>query len=326
MAGLPCSAVRAWGHAACAPRPESCSWQAVGVRGSAMWGVGSVALGAALIGTIGTAAALGPDSLTATAVGSWRTLIGAVGLVLVSALIGQAFWKYPLPLRWLVLGGIGMAGSQISFFEAVTRTGVAVGTLVAIGTGPLAAGVIDWLAYQNRPTRHWLLGVAVALAGVVLLSQGALEVVWSGVAFGVAAGCFIPLFGFSAQAFMRDRPLLPAMTTVVASGAVLLSPLAVASAGTAFASVESTATLAYLGLATMAGAQTLWGAGLQRLSLSVVLAVTLLEPAVAATLAMTVLDEPVTAGLIAGICLVIAGVGITSFNPATRTDETGRQH
>ena len=101
---------------------------------------------------------------------------------------------------------------------------------------------------------------------MVLLSQGALEVVWSGVAFGVAAGCFIPLFGFSAQAFMRDRPLLPAMATVVASGAVLLSPLAVASAGTAFASVESTATLAYLGVT---GAQTLWGAGLQRLSLSV---------------------------------------------------------
>ena len=50
-----------------------------------------------------------------------------------------------------------------------------------------------------------------------------------------------------------------------------------------------------------------------------VLAVTLLEPAVAATLAMTVLDEPVTAGLIAGICLVIAGVGITSLNPATRS-------
>ena len=241
-------------------------------------------------------------------------------MVLVATLVGQAPWKYPLPPIWLALGAIGVAGSQISFFEAVTRTGVAVGTLVAIGMGPVAAGVIDWVAYRHEPTRHWILGVSVALAGVVLLSQGALEVVWSGVAFGVLAGCFIPLFGFSAQRFMQDRPLLPAMATVVTSGAVLLSPLAVASADTAFASVESTATIAYLGVATMTGAQVLWGSGLQRLSLSVVLAVTLIEPAVAATLAMTVLNEPVTVGLVAGICLVIAGVGITSLNPTTRSD------
>ena len=39
-------------------------------------------------------------------------------------------------------GAVGVAVSQLLFFEAMARTGVAVGTLVAIGVGPLAAGLI----------------------------------------------------------------------------------------------------------------------------------------------------------------------------------------
>ena len=285
------------------------------IRASTLWPLASVALGSVLIGTIGTAAAMGPDSLTAITIGAWRALIGAVGLVVVSTIIGQAPWRYPLHPRWLAVAGAGVAGSQICFFEAVTRTGVAVGTLVAIGTGPVAAGVLDWLAYRRRPRPMWLAGVATAIVGVALLSAGAAHVVVSGLTFGVLAGCAISLFGFSAQGLMRDRPLLPAMTTVVGAGAVLLLPVALTSADVAFGSSASVVTVVYLGLATMTGAQTLWGAGLQRLSLSVVLAVTLLEPAVAATLAVVVLDEPVTVGLLAGVCLVIIGVGVSSWNP-----------
>ena len=78
----------------------------------------------------------------------------------------------------------------------------------------------------------------------------------------------------------------------------------------------------YLGLVTVTLAHSLWGAGLKRLSLSVAVVVGLLEPAVAATLAMTVLSEPATTALIVGICMVIAGVAVTSLSPAAT--KTGR--
>lgn len=42
----------------------------------------------------------------------------------------------------------------------------------------------------------------------------------------------------------------------------------------------------------------------------------MLEPAVAATLAMAVLSEPATLALLVGICLVIAGVAVTSLSKA----------
>lgn len=268
-----------------------------------------------LIGTIGTAAELGPDALSPVATGAWRGVFGAAGLLVVSASRGQAPWKHRLPARWVLLAGFGVAASQLSFFEAMARTGVAVGTLVAIGVGPLMAGVMDWMAYRHRPDRRWLAGVAVALAGVVLLSGGAAEVVWSGVAFAVLAGSGIPAMGFAAQQLMRDRPLLTAMTTVMMAGSVFLLPVGLISLDGSSISVGSVVTVMYLGLVTVTLAHSLWGAGLKRLTLSVAVVVGLLEPAVAATLAMTVLSEPVTAALLAGICLVIIGVAVTSLSP-----------
>ena len=284
-------------------------------RGSTFWGVAAVAVATTLIGTIGTAAELGPDSLSPVATGAWRGVIGATGLLVVSASTGRAPWKYRLPIRWVLLAGCGVAAAQLAFFEAMDRTGVAVGTLVAIGVGPLMAGALDWLMFRRRPHNRWLAGVAVAMSGVVLLSGGAEQVVWSGVAFAVLAGSGIPAMGLAAQQLMKDRPLLTAMTTVMTAGAVFLLPVGLISLDTSSISFESVLTVLYLGLVTVTLAHWMWGAGLKRLTLSVAVVVGLLEPAVAATLAMTVLSEPATVALIAGICLVIAGVAVTSLSP-----------
>ncbi len=174
--------------------------------------------------------------------------------------------------------------------------------------------MIDWLAYRQLPDRRWLAGTLVAVAGVVLLSGGAAEVVWSGVALAVVAGCGIPCQGFAAQQLLRDRPLITAMATVLTAGSVLMLPMTVTSVHTTFNSTASASTVLYLGLVTVMLAHSLWGAGLKRLTLSVAVVVGLLEPAVAVTLAMTVLSEPVTVALVVGICMVIAGVAVTSLS------------
>ena len=285
-----------------------------GGRGSTLWGVASVAAAVSLIGTIGTAAELGADPLSGFATGAWRGVIGAAGLVVLSTLRGQAPWRYRLSVRWVALGAFGVAVSQTLFFEAMARTGVAVGTLVGIGVVPLMAGLIDWMAYRQRPDGRWLIGVALALAGVALLSGGATDVVWSGVILAALAGCGIPCQGLAIQQLSTDRPLITTVATVLGAGSVVLLPTALGSWRDAVDSVESASTVLYLGLVTVTLAHSLWGAGLKRLSLSVVVVVGMLEPAVAATLAMTVLSEPATVGLLVGICLVIAGVAVTSLS------------
>lgn len=287
-------------------------------RNLTMGGVAAMALAAVLAGTIGIAAQLGPDELSPTAAASWRSLLGAVGLLTVSTLRRQAPWRYGLPVRWVALGGLGSAVSQLAFLVAADRTGVAVATLVAIGVAPLAAGLLDWTATGQGPSRHWLSGVALATAGVILLSGGAMQVVGSGVALAALAGCGIPCQGFAAQKLMMDRPPLAAMATVVAGGAVVLFPTALMEAGSAMGSAAAVATVAYLGLVTLTLGHTLFGAGLKRLRLGTVVVVGLLEPAVAATLATVVLAEPVTTAQLGGICLILAGVAVAAVDPTAR--------
>lgn len=114
---------------------------------------------------------------------------------------------------------------------------------------------------------------------------------------------------------MLDRPPLTAIATVVGGGAMVLFPVALMEAGSTWGSVASVVTVVFLGLVTTTLAHALFGFGLKRLPLRVAVVVGLLEPAVAATLALTVLAEPATAALLTGICLVIAGVAVAAMDP-----------
>ncbi len=288
-------------------------------RGSAGTALLAVAAAAALFGTTGTAAALGPDDLSPVTAGAWRSVVGGLALLGVTVVRGEAPWRYPARLGVTVLGGVAVAAYQLTFFEAVDRTGVAIGTLVTIGVGPAVAGIIDAVTGRHRPTAHWFVGAAVAVAGVALLSGTGDDVDPGGLALAVVAGASFPVYGFAAQRLMTDRPVVTSMTTVFGVGALFVLPIAAASSADAFSSAGSAATILYLGLATLALAYVLWGVGLRSLRLSVVVVVTLLEPAVAATLAVLVLDEALTVTLVAGVMLVGAGVVVASRDAPGRS-------
>ncbi|MFK8025688.1 MAG: DMT family transporter [Ilumatobacter sp.] len=267
---------------------------------------------AALFGSTGMIAAIAPEELSAVGAGVWRSIVGGIVLVVAASIRSTPIWAYSLTDRWIWIGGLGVAGYQLAFFEAVDRTGVALGTLVTIGVGPLVAGVIDTWRERQAPPTTWLVGTAIAVAGVAVLTFEAADVDAMGIALAVVAACSFPTYGAAAQRLMRDRPFLPAVAAVFGAGAVLLSPLAVITAAEATSSVGSIAAIAVLGVATLALAYALWGVGLRSLSLSMVVTVTLVEPAVAASLAVLVLDEPFSAALVLGLILVAAGVRIGS--------------
>src|SRR5262245_53096041 len=93
-----------------------------------------VLLAAVCFGTTGTAQALGPAGLSPTGVGAARILIGGSLLVLVALVMhgGRALTRVnPRPA---LVAGAAVAVYQLAFFAAVKDTGVAVGTIVAIGS------------------------------------------------------------------------------------------------------------------------------------------------------------------------------------------------
>lgn len=272
----------------------------------------AVALAAALFATTGTAAELGPDALSPRAAGTWRAMIGGLGLLLWMRLRHRALPVRSLDWRWVLAGGAAVAGYQLTFFEAVARTGVAVGTLVTIGTGPVVAGVIDAAIARRAPTLRWLSGAVAGLAGVALLTAGTVDVDAGGIVLALIAGTTFPLYGLGAQRLMRRVAPDVAIGTVFVAGALLLVPLAVRTAPEAFVTLDSFLTVSYLGVFTLSVAYILWGVGLERLTLGVVVVVTLLEPAIAALLGVAVLGEPLTAALVFGIALIGAGVVLAS--------------
>lgn len=273
----------------------------------------AVAFAAVLFATTGTAAELGPDALSPQTAGAWRALVGGVGL------LGWMWSRHrPIPIRsmdwrWVLLGGVAVAGYQLTFFDAVSRTGVAVGTLVTIGTGPIVAGLIDLATTRRPPSARWLAGALSALAGVALLTLDAPDADAVGVGLALIAGTAFPAYGLAAQRLMRQVEPDVAIGSVFGAGAVVLAPLAIGSAAEAFDSVGSAVTVGYLGVFTLSIAYVLWGLGLKRLTLGVVVVVTLLEPAVASLLGVAVLAEPFTVALIIGIGLVGLGVWLASM-------------
>ncbi|MCA9915716.1 MAG: EamA family transporter, partial [Anaerolineae bacterium] len=96
-----------------------------------------IILAATLWGTTGTSQALAPQGATPLAVGTMRLVIGGVVLFLLALQRGN-FRRNPAWFSWNMLGaGICSALYQLTFFAGVSLTGVAVGTLVGIGSAPL---------------------------------------------------------------------------------------------------------------------------------------------------------------------------------------------
>ena len=128
----------------------------------------SVRLAAVLFGTTGTAQALGPAGLSPLTVGAARIVAGGAALAVLAFLVPRRGALLSPPL--VLAAGAAVAAYQLSFFEAVHRTGVAVGAVVAIGSGPVVAGLLERVLGGAWPDRRRLVATVLAVAGVAALS------------------------------------------------------------------------------------------------------------------------------------------------------------
>ena len=294
----------------------------IGSRSAAVAAVGAAAL---LFGTSGVAGQVMAPGLAPATTAGWRVVIGGGFLVLLSAAVGQAPWRFSLR-RWsIVVGGLAFLGFQLGFFVAVDRLGVAAATIVTIGTGPVVAGVLDRVRQRTRLRPRWWIGVTLAVAGIAVmtgLAGMALEPL--GMASAVAAGCCFPLFGDAIRTLIADRPSITAIATVFGAG-ILPAVLLLVAAGTdPFGTPGTMATLVYLGLVTTAVAYLLWSTGLAVLTLGDTVTLTMLEPVAATVLAIAVLHEPAGISTAVGMALTLGGVWIATTTGRTRSVATAR--
>ncbi|MFB7466745.1 DMT family transporter [Streptomyces sp. NPDC056224] len=216
----------------------------------------------------------------------------------------------------LITTGLLFTLFQAAYFAAVRETGLAVGTVVTLGAGPvlIALGARYWMG--ERLGRGGAAAVVGALAGlaVLVLGSGGGEVRPLGVLWALLSAA-----GYAAMT-LRARSLGrrgaggdPLVTTTwsVAVGAVCLLPLAAVEG-----LLPHTAELGrvlwlllYVATVPTALAYALYFTGAAAVRAATVSVIMLIEPVSAAVIAVLLLGERLTGAVVLGTALLLTAVG-----------------
>ncbi|MFF3866224.1 DMT family transporter [Micromonospora sp. NPDC001898] len=264
------------------------------------WGAGGAAA-AVLFRTSG----LGP-----LAVSFWRVTVAALVLALACACRpGTA--RSTTPRRTAVVLGVGMAGYQGAYFAAVDHAGLALGTLVTLGAGPVFVTVGARVLLGERPGRRGVLVIVVALAGLALLVGGPVNT-GPGQAWGVGAALLSALGYSGVTVYTRAVGGGQADAVSFAAGLLVLLPLALAEGvwPRTGAALPVLGWLVFLGVVPTLLAYRWYFAGLATVPAGTAAVVVLLEPLAAAVLAVALLGERLTVNLVVGSAVLLTAVAL----------------
>ncbi len=271
-----------------------------------------------LWGTTGTAASLMPVDVGPLAIGAVTMCVGGLLLFAFSARPALSSIRDRSAGGWLALGAIGVFVYPLAFYTAMDFAGVAVGNVVALGSGPVFAALLEWIVEGRRPTRRWLACTAVAVVGILLLAvfghpgrsagdDGGLLL--PGTLLGLLAGLAYALYTYaSSRALATGHGGRAVMGGMFGIGALLLLPVLVVTGAPLLQSGRTVGIAVYLVVAPMFLAYLLFAVGLRRIRSSVATTITLVEPLVATVLAVTVVGERLTVTGWAGLAMILAGV------------------
>ena len=264
-------------------------------------------------GTTGTTQALGPDGISSLSIGSARLILGAFFLLLYVKL--TKIKSAPVPRASLWLSALGILSYQLTFFSAVKQTGVAIGTVTALGSVPALTGLLDYLIYRQKATKRWYIATVITTAGIIILgtANGVTDFDLGGFILAIIAGA-----SFGLLAVTSKRALTPGvdstytMYKVFSLAALLSIPVLLINGFDWLATAGGAAMIIWLGLIPTALAYILYAKGLQGVKPGVASTLILAEPATATILAALVLNESINLQGWAGIATVAIGLAYLS--------------
>ncbi|MCW3843782.1 DMT family transporter [Micromonospora yasonensis] len=289
-------------------------------------GPGPILASAVLWGTTGTASSLAPAGAPAAAIGCAGLTLGGMLLFLSSRRARSLPIACTRPERWLlVVGALAVAAYPVTFYPAVARTGVAVATVVALGSAPVFAGLLSWLTRQARPTARWSGATVAAVLGCTLLVLGprltghATPIASAGVVLAVCAGLSYAAYSLiGGRLIACGHPSEAVMGVLFGAAGLLVLPLVSVTDMRWLATTRGAAVALYLALVTVYLAYRLFGHGLRRTPASVATSLTLAEPAVAAVLGVAVLDERLPAASWSGMIVLALGLLLLTMPAGAR--------
>ncbi len=265
---------------------------------------------ATLWGTTGTTQALAPAGGSPLVIGTLRLVAGGAALAIIAAARGQLPPLKTWPIKACLLASVFIAAYQLFFFAGVSRTGVAVGTIVGIGSSPILAGMLAFFVTHERPNKGWYVATFLAIAGCSLLASAGKDIRVDplGLFLAIMAGASYAAFTIASKKILAWQAPETAMAVIFSMGAVILSPLMLLTDIRWLARPGTWLVILHLGLITVALAYRLFAAGLKQVTASTAVTLTLAEPMTAGLLGVLVLKEPMTPLARAGILLIFSGL------------------
>lgn len=301
----------------------------------------AVLLAAVCFGTTGSARAIADVDASALSVGAARILIGGGLLALVAWLLARRRSPAPavvelpagarrgLPTPVLIaIGAAGVVAYQPLFFLGTETNGVAIGTIVALGSAPVITGLADWAISRRFPGWIWVVATAIATVGVGLLSgitagsTGSVSVV--GLLASLGAGAAYAAYTLAGKALLdRGWSSTSTMGALFGWAAVASLPLLLLSDPSWLATSNGALLALWLGVVTTTVAYVLFGWGLARLSPATVSTLTLAEPLTATLLGLLVLGETLDATATAGLVVLALGILVLAVPRRRPVSATG---
>lgn len=247
-----------------------------------------------------------------TAAGFWR-------VALALPLLALLWWPQrrpaagaaPLPLKWLMLGGVFFAADLAVWHQSIRFTSIANSTLLA-NLSPIfvTAGSV-WL-FAEHVNRRFLAGLAVALAGSALLVASSFQVSLATVGgdlLGVVAAVFYAGYLLIVSRERRRTSAIAVMWWTTLASAVLLLPATLLAGETLWPqSARGWAVLVGLALLAQVLGQGLIAWGMAHLPASFSSVSLLVQPVAASALAWMILAEPFGPMQAVGGLIVLGGI------------------
>lgn len=273
-----------------------------------------VLLAAMLWGTTGTAQSFIEGTAHPLTIGALRLSIGGFTL-LAFVLWAKKLLLRSVPWKAALLSAATMALFQPLFFSSVQLTGIAIGTVVAIGSAPVFSGILEWTVLKKRPDRIWGIATSLAIIGCLLLfaDKDAPTVDPAGILLALGAGLSFATYAMVSKKVLEGMDAVPAVAVIFSLSALYLMPFLFFYDLSYIAAPENLGVILYLGIGATSLSYILFSSGLKLIPSSSAVTLSLAEPMTAALLGVFIVGEVLTGIAWIGVLLLLGGILVLTF-------------
>ncbi|HXA00310.1 MAG TPA: DMT family transporter [Candidatus Dormibacteraeota bacterium] len=218
-------------------------------------------------------------------------------------------------LAIICVGGLFFALDLAFYNTSILQTSAANATLLGNNT-PIFVGLITWLVFRKRPSAAFWLGLALAVAGSLVIVWGDLvqraHLGWGDAMALAASACFAVYLIATEKVRGHTGTLVFLRLAIMSSAAFLLILNLILRVPLGIPSGHSLAALVGLGLVSQLGGYFALTYAMGHLPATVTSVSLLSQGPLTAVLAALLLQEPLTAPLLVGGALVLLGIALAN--------------